>query len=107
MTEKTASDAPAWYSADEASAWADGYNACLAAQPQSPWQPIDTAPRDGRRILLCWDDSDTLSAHVELGKRKAFAWANTYGNPFAGEPTHWMPLPDSPISRPDRNTGEA
>ncbi|UVO33983.1 hypothetical protein KUL72_20950 [Bradyrhizobium arachidis] len=27
MTEKTASDAPAWYSAEEAGAWANGYNA--------------------------------------------------------------------------------
>jgi hypothetical protein len=36
MTEKTASDAPVWLSAHEASAWASGYNACLADQPQSP-----------------------------------------------------------------------
>jgi len=36
MAEKTASEAPVWYSADEASAWANGYNACLDAQPQSP-----------------------------------------------------------------------
>lgn len=39
MAEKTASEAPVWYSADEASAWANGYNACLDAQPQSPPNP--------------------------------------------------------------------
>jgi hypothetical protein len=29
--EKTASDAPVWYSAEEASAWANGYNAAIDA----------------------------------------------------------------------------
>lgn len=69
------------------------------------WRPIDTAPRDGSRILLCWNDSATLSPHVELGKRKGFTWANTYGHPFSGEPTHWMALPEpepyrAPVSSP-------
>lgn len=70
---------------------------------ESAWRPIETAPRDGSRILLCWNDSPTLSPHVELGKRKDFTWANTYGRPFSGEPTHWMALPEpgpyrSPVS---------
>jgi hypothetical protein len=29
LKEKTASDAPSWYSAEEASAWASGYNKAL------------------------------------------------------------------------------
>lgn len=70
--------------------------------PSREWQDIETAPKDGTRIILCWDDSATLPAHVELGKRKGFAWANTYGHPFQGEPTHWMPLPAPPVSRPHR-----
>jgi len=40
MDEQTASNAPAWYSADEASAWANGYNAAAEAVARD-----ETCPR--------------------------------------------------------------
>lgn len=61
------------------------------------WRPMDSAPRDGTRVNLCWNDCLDLSPHVELGKWKASAgWCNTYGKPFHGDPDMWMPLPPPP-----------
>jgi hypothetical protein len=61
---------------------------------------IEAAPRDGTRILLMWHDHDNLPAHIELGKMGCGGkgWCNTYGKPFSGGPTHWMPLPPSPAA---------
>ena len=61
------------------------------------WQQIETAPKDGTRILLCWEGHPTLAAHVELGWfGRAGVFCNTYGKAFSGKPTHWMPLPPPP-----------
>lgn len=59
-------------------------------------QPIESAPRDGTKVLLC----DTLngkilkvgSAEYSLGADGRFRW---YGVEMYA-PTHWMPLPDLP-----------
>lgn len=68
------------------------------------WQPIETAPRDGTRIILlrkngpvfgCWDD-DRYST-----KPRPY-WTHdqvrAFGNVDARKvpPTHWMPLPAPP-----------
>jgi hypothetical protein len=64
------------------------------------WQPIETAPKDGTRMNLCWEGTETLSAHVELGKWSASkGWVNTYGNPFHGDPDYYQLLPEPPIAR--------
>lgn len=55
------------------------------------WQPIDTAPQDGTRVLL-W---------ISTGIAMPFSWD---GERWQGDdfplnlawPTHWMPLPDAP-----------
>jgi hypothetical protein len=65
------------------------------------WQPIETAPKDGTRVIVGWDDCAHLPMHVELARYKQGrgpdgGWCNTYGNPFGGDPTHWIPLPESP-----------
>jgi hypothetical protein len=58
------------------------------------WQPIATAPKDGR-LILAWEES-------EITYRLAF-WGSSewrYG-PFGVEcyPTDWMPLPAPPQER--------
>lgn len=62
------------------------------------WRPIETAPMDGRRVLL----------YREHDRRQTVGWWG--GNVYAGwiiggrspefmtapNPTHWMPLPEPP-----------
>ena len=58
------------------------------------WQPIETAPKDGR-LILAWEEP-------EITYRLTF-WGNSEWRyyPFGVEcsPTHWMPLPDPPTGR--------
>jgi hypothetical protein len=69
------------------------------------WQPIATAPRDGRRILATGggleDGIDIVAYHVQVG-----AWTTTDytlddrdDEPEGyNRPTHWQPLPAAPGS---------
>jgi hypothetical protein len=73
------------------------------------WQPIETAPHDGSRILVYadnrmyvvrWTDPD----EYDYNKRCLSEYANWHVDdnkhgPFAlrgPSPTHWMPLPEPP-----------
>lgn len=69
------------------------------------WQPIETAPKDGTRVLAYWPDcyGNNAACQVESwfgpwGKgnakmtwQSAFEWADGHN-----DPTHWMPLPEPP-----------
>jgi hypothetical protein len=64
-----------------------------AAQPAAPltaWQPIETAPRDGRWVITF--DGETVSPNYYLGSEIEH-WAKT---PLLVNPTHWMPIPTAP-----------
>lgn len=63
------------------------------------WRPIETAPKDGRWLMVsaerwepetaCWSESVWLTGWYCGGGR-----SDSYGPSF--EPTHWMPLPTPP-----------
>ena len=79
--------------------WADAIAALsqqlseARAELKNRWQRMDSAPRDGTRILLAWEPYSGISEHVELGKWKSQnGWCNTYGKPFSGEPDAWAAL---------------
>jgi len=69
------------------------------------WQPIETAPTNGRSVLLALS-----SKHVTVGrwepqqfhKTPRPYWSTERGWLFGiswdrkNQPTHWMPLPDPP-----------
>lgn len=61
------------------------------------WQPIETAPKDGSRMLLwtVWRDGFEFA---DTGY-----WSDLHGGGWvrngAGTPTHWMPLPPHPDRR--------
>lgn len=75
------------------------------------WRPIETAPKDGTRILV-WTttDNDVDRQYVdEVCDGDNFACAQVsswegmpdsagswWNKELIGEPTHWMPLPGAP-----------
>lgn len=81
------------------------------------WQPIETAPKDGREIILCGGLLDMGGYYrPSEGPRVVIAfwaeagWEASVGGEFAYtsredpirvvEPTHWMLLPDPPEKTP-------
>lgn len=79
------------------------------------WQPIGTAPRDGTPIDVWWSGGDPAAplpldaAHRRLLSRwgrEAFSDPNSKEGWLLGVgfpppyyvPTHWMPLPDPPMT---------
>lgn len=117
----------------DGSLWASfmtGWEACggeqlraeLAAsrerEARMQWQPIDTAPKDGRKVILFYRNSHnrprTVMARWLTDEQAAETDADGVGleggwyecidnwNDYTevaiheGEPTHWMPLPPPP-----------
>lgn len=67
-----------------------------ASEKDRQWQPIETAPKDGTRVMIYTPD---MMGAVETGFYHEFTippgWcADTRGKPRS--PTHWMPLPKAP-----------
>lgn len=60
---------------------------------QADWQPIETAPKDGRPLLLSTD-----KGFMVIGKRNKHLriWVEMDGRETPREITHWMPLPPTP-----------
>ena len=79
-----------------------------AARDAARWQPIETAPRDGTRILVLVRAQTYLVSWKEYGTRDGVTtgWCGYdcdedtwYSWGFDdGEPTHWQPVPSPPIS---------
>jgi hypothetical protein len=71
----------------------------IYASPSAPegWQPIETAPKDGRHVILYCD-------YYGVGRCAWESWRGVWrsDDPNHGigfpQPTHWMPLPDFPAS---------
>ena len=74
------------------------------------WQPIDTAPKDGSKILLYRPSCAYPWAAVDVGKWDEDAYAKKprpfWRSMFAAigitqmrdwQPTHWQPLPSAPL----------
>lgn len=58
------------------------------------WQPIETAPKDGTRILVFRENEDGHEQKrigVDYFKRGVWWLSRTQMRP-----THWMPLPEPP-----------
>lgn len=88
----------------------------------SPWQPIETAPKDGTEIILFCPQGDGTTGSTfrltsgswfippllgtvsdpEVDEQEPPAWLSWDGG-FSEEtmmPTHWMPLPEPPSAEP-------
>jgi hypothetical protein len=67
------------------------------------WQPIESAPKDGTRMLLTFGLDDYRPCvgafRPEIIHDDGYnetGWVETYDEAPLAEPTHWMPLPDPP-----------
>ena len=60
----------------------------------SEWQPIETAPRDGTRVMLI----DTFDQWHYIGRWNADLGDQGFWEDMSeyALPTHWMPLPAAP-----------
>lgn len=65
------------------------------------WQPIETAPKDGTRVLLFTthipnDYYNESFIGVQIGRWDCGHMSDGWEFENIGEPTHWMPLPPPP-----------
>lgn len=69
----------------------------------SEWQPIETAPKDGTRILAFFPIINSYKIlTIEFIRHRWYICP--YDCEFemtGGDPTHWMPLPNPPIRKGD------
>jgi len=66
------------------------------------WQPIETAPKDGTRVLVypAWLGENGIpqsgDAHWSSFRRKSGGRWESGAFPIQYQPTHWRPLPQPP-----------
>ncbi len=104
--ERDASDAPVHYSAQEAEAWAAGFNTALAMPPaQGVWTPPSDRP-DGYRCLG-WVDGQwvtvvwvKLAYETQTGSR--YCWVIRPHGRAIVYPTDFATLPPAPEASHDR-----
>lgn len=68
------------------------------------WEPIESAPRDGREILMAYGfgTGDVAPPLVVAWDTKEGGWiAVGFEQHIETEPTHWCPLPSSPSRQPE------
>jgi hypothetical protein len=70
------------------------------------WRSIDTAPKDGTWIFVCWKelacgcpDLDEWLPGMKIVRWYDDAWYFCSEYSIGGKPTHWMPLPKPPIKQ--------
>lgn len=68
-------------------------------QATQGWQPIETAPKDGRPILLFGGYSGGGINIGAWGGSRPASWrdGHSMGRQFPRPCTHWMPLPEPPL----------
>lgn len=64
------------------------------------WQPIETAPKNGTKILVAWINQWKTGPHIEVCETgEEGGWFYSYdGDQPQSDPTHWMPLPEPPTA---------
>lgn len=90
----------------------------LYSNPQPAWQPIETAPKDGEKVIIWYtnqcgngrtvfarwltaeqaSENDADDIGLECGWYECIDNWDEYTEVaiYNGEPTHWMPMPEAP-----------
>lgn len=81
--------------APDGKSWRSAMFEEAAKRAPSEWQTMDTAPKDGTKILV------VMRSHVAMaawGGSRPPTWkvGSKYGPSLQFLPTHWMPLPSPP-----------
>jgi hypothetical protein len=64
----------------------------------SEWQPIETAPKDGRFLVFLSDGAVEVAKRIPNSKTMVIGGAFSFDR--SEKPTHWMPLPEPPHIAP-------
>lgn len=65
---------------------------------QNGWQPMDTAPKDGTRVLLRYNHIGSFIAEIGLCSDNQWkSWPNLW-EMGDSNCTHWQPLPSVEVS---------
>jgi hypothetical protein len=68
------------------------------------WQPIETAPKDEKWVLV-WERYINTKYHpAEVARYRDGKWRNS-ANKIVDVVTHWMPIPGSPVVPLERSGG--
>lgn len=111
--------APACLNMNDKAMWVTGWNECrdaIESALQPGWRDVESAPKDGRVVLLGkfnshnkwrtmrgqWFSADAIAETWEDPDDAPEGWYETsveaedMPNVWYTEPTHWMPLPPAP-----------
>ena len=61
----------------------------------SEWKPIETAPKDGTKVLL-WREGNPTGEWPFMASWERGMWAIYIDGQVIRTPTHWMSLPEPP-----------
>lgn len=70
------------------------------------WQPIETAPKDGSTVMVSSSNEEVCLARCYKISKKRFKWFAFIPVKHPFRPTHWMPLPEPPVSRTESASGD-
>lgn len=71
--------------------------------PSVGWNPMETAPKDGRRVLA-WCSEWTGPMSVQY---YGDYWSTEYGVLYKYQPTHWVPMPAPPSTTVTKSAAPA
>lgn len=81
---------------------ADTLASLIGGAPQTGWQPISTAPKDGTLVLAFRgrSQSGVPGCYARVTRFNGREWLSIPGR-YSWAPTHWQPLPDPPGEIPE------
>lgn len=68
----------------------------IMAERERQWQPIETAPRDGKPILLGHEHAVFSGYWHQRYQGWTDGSCDQFGDFWIAHPTHWIPLPAPP-----------
>ena len=90
-------------SSDQTPATEAGGAAMLSASPLpsssgTGWRPIETAPKDGTKIILLLSTGAGNMVHIGCKDQRPNSGWHIEPNGYWSSVTHWLPLPAAPVS---------